>query len=277
MPFILIKGKFRVVGYAPDGDSVKFHADKDTLWDKLDGPKVKLDARGNAQLRFEGIDTPETHYQGRHQPLGPADAATDFTLSAMGITNVVWGPTRGRVTSAQDDVPGHILTRATERNRRPVSFVFAGASGKADGSEVHLDAAVLRKSINYKLVAAGHAFPTYYEGLFADLRNTLTAAVVAARKAKKGLWPQDRTGGVTVTGLAAITDQHTIMPKLFRRLADHLKAGQPVATFKQKLAQHPERLLILSASHFTHFDDIIAVNGKRVRLTRPPEDLVFQP
>jgi endonuclease YncB( thermonuclease family) len=277
MPFILIKGTFHVVGYAPDGDSVKFHASKSTLWSKLDGPQVKLDTRGNAQLRFEGIDTLETHYKGRHQPTDPANAATDFTLAAIGITDVEWGPKRGRVTSAHDNVPGYILTRAAEKYHRPVSFVFAGTTSKADGSAVRLDPALLRKSINHKLAAAGHAYPTYYEGLFADLRNTLTAAVVAARNGHKGLWPDDRTAGVTVSGLAAITDKHPILPKLFRRLADHLKTGQPLATFKQKLAQNPEKVLIVSQSHFTHFDTVIAVKGKRVGLTVPPEDLVFAP
>lgn len=277
MPFTLIKGTLHVVNYAPDGDSLKFKAKNKALWSKLSGPTVKLDANGNAQLRFEGIDTLETHFHGHHQPLALADAATDFTLAAAGITNVEWGPTRGRVTSARDGVPGYVLSRATEKNRRPVSFVFAGKAAKADGSSVHLDATMLKKSINYQLAAAGHAYPTYYQTLFVDLRDAFTTAIVAARKARKGLWPADKSRGVTINGLATLTDRHPVLPKLFRRLAVHLSSGQPLSGFLAKLAEEPEGVFVLSQRHFTHFDDVIEVKGERVRLRFPPEGLVFAP
>ena len=71
MPFTLIKGKFHIKGYAPDGDSLRFSPDDHNNWKKLDGPKVKLNKRRHhAQLRFEGIDALETHYRARtiHQP-----------------------------------------------------------------------------------------------------------------------------------------------------------------------------------------------------------------
>ena len=35
MPFVVIKGTFHVVGYSPDGDSVRFMADDKGLWSKL--------------------------------------------------------------------------------------------------------------------------------------------------------------------------------------------------------------------------------------------------
>ncbi len=43
MPFTLIPGRFFVVGYSPDGDSMKFQADSVKDWRKLGlKPKVKL-------------------------------------------------------------------------------------------------------------------------------------------------------------------------------------------------------------------------------------------
>jgi hypothetical protein len=42
MPFLVIKGTFHIVGYSPDGDSVRFRADNKEHWAKLSGPSVQL-------------------------------------------------------------------------------------------------------------------------------------------------------------------------------------------------------------------------------------------
>jgi len=46
MSFTLIKGTFHVLGYSPDGDSIRFKAKDASLWKKLSGPAVELNARG---------------------------------------------------------------------------------------------------------------------------------------------------------------------------------------------------------------------------------------
>ena len=127
MPFRVINGTFHTTGYAPDGDSIRFRANDQSLWDSLDGPKVSLNSDGMAQLRFEAIDALETHYRAGStswsQPEALADAAADRVMELLNITNVEWTPTRYRVRSSDDAQPGYILTRAIERYRRPVSFV----------------------------------------------------------------------------------------------------------------------------------------------------------
>lgn len=60
MTFQAIKGTFHVVGYSPDGDSIRFKADNPGRWQDLAG-RVKLNTKGHAQLRIEAIDTLETH------------------------------------------------------------------------------------------------------------------------------------------------------------------------------------------------------------------------
>ena len=62
MPFTLIKGTFHAKGYQPDGDSLRFKAASAANWAKLGGPKVRRNAKGHAQLRFEAVDALETHY-----------------------------------------------------------------------------------------------------------------------------------------------------------------------------------------------------------------------
>lgn len=276
MPFYVIKGTFHVLGYSPDGDSIRFQADDETNWAKLSGPPVSLNARRHAQLRLEAIDTLETHYSNAHQPLELATRAMEFLLQGLNITDVQWDALRTRITSANDGTQGYIVTRDVERYRRAVAFAFAGAPPEADGAKIFLDVDRLRESLNYRLAAAGLAYPTFYQGLFSDLRSALAQAVIEARYANLEIWPQDRTNtGFEVEGLESISEQHVILPKLFRRLAEYLEVGGAVEGFKAFLEQRQEAIIIISSTHFTHFDTIVEVDGNRVTMTQPPENLVF--
>jgi len=277
MGFVLIKGTFHVTGYSPDGDSLKFKANNTANWAKLGGGTVKRNAKNHVQLRFEGIDTPETHYKGQHQPSVVADPATDFALESAGISNVVWSANRYRVLSANDGTPGYILSREAERYGRPVAFVFEGSTPKADGSRPFLDGIWLKQSLNYKLVKAGWAYPTYYEGLFADLREVLTGATLQAWNAWRGVWPYDWSGGVPVSDQASISEQFGILPKLFRRLTAHIGAGGTASNFKNYLANAEDRLMVLPSGHFTNLNALVQVSGNVVSLTEYPENLVFRP
>lgn len=276
MPFYVIKGTFHVKGYSPDGDSIRFKADNETNWTKLAGPPVKLNARRHAQLRLEAIDTLETHYRNTHQPLTLATKALDFLLHDLGITGVQWDTLRTIITAANDGTAGYIITRTVEPNRRPVAFVYAGSPPEADGSQIFLEADRVRQSLNYQLLETGLAYPTYYQGLFPDLRRALTEAVSYARQAN-GIWAEDRTNaGFEVTGLESISQEHVILPKLFRRLAEYLEGGGSVAGFKEFLAARAEGVFIISSAHFTHFDTVVEVGGNSVKMTEPPENLIFE-
>lgn len=276
MGFTLIKGTFKVVGKSPDGDTIGFLADKKSDWRKLAGRYPKLNKSDHASIRFEAIDALETHYGGSHQPKSLADAATDSMLSAAGYSSVTWGPTHGKVTGASPQtVKGFILARKTEMYGRPVSFVFAGSHRRPTGSEVFLDVKLLRKSLNYKLIRAGLAYPTYYTGLFPDLRNAITAAAIDAFNRDRGVWPYDWTNvGVPVKNQAALEDDYCILPKLFRRLTAYNKSGSS-KTFKKWLEAKDDPVMVLSTGHFTNLDTLIIQNGNRVSLSVYPEDLVF--
>src|SRR5919108_2345360 len=88
---------------------------------------------------------------------------------------------------------GFILSRALEAHGRPVAFVFAGAPPQPDGSEIVLKPGLLRKSVNFKSLAAGHAYPLYYDTLFVDLRDAFTTAAATARSQGLGIWAADRS------------------------------------------------------------------------------------
>jgi hypothetical protein len=277
MPFRIIKGTFHVVGYSPDGDSIRFKADNEDNWALLSGPPVNLNARRHAQLRLEAIDTLETHFLNMNQPLTLATRALDFLLHGLGITEVQWDVLRIRITEANDGTPGYIISRAVEGNRRPVSFVYAGETPEEDGSEIFLLADRVRQSLNSHSLEAGLAYPTYYKGLFPELRDALTAATAIARRMAIEIWAEDRTNtGFPVVGIESITDEHVILPKLFRRLAEYLEAGGAVAGFKEFLEKKREGITIIPTAHFTHFDYIVEVVGNTVRMTEPPENIMFE-
>jgi hypothetical protein len=119
--------------------------------------------------------------------------------------------------------------------------------------------------------------PTYYKGLFHDLREALTETIARAREAQLGVWAEDQSNaGFEVDGLDSITDEHVILPKLFRRLAEYLEAGGSVGGFKEFLEAKDKEIIVISTVHPTHFDTVVEVEGNTVRLTEPPENLIFE-
>jgi endonuclease YncB( thermonuclease family) len=238
---------------------------------------VARNARGHAQLRLEAIDTLETHYKGQHQPLDLALKALDFLLKGLGIEDLQTDAHLSVVMAVQDGTPGYVLSRTTDKYRRPIAFVFAGNTPESDGSSVFLTPERLRRSMNYQLLLAGLAFPTYYNGLFHDLRETCTEAVREARVDGRGVWALDCTNtGLIIEGLKSITDHCVIMPKLFRRLIDYMDGGavwQP--GFIEWLQGRQEKVFIISKAHFTHLDTLVEVNGERIVMLEPPENLIF--
>ncbi|MFM7448027.1 MAG: hypothetical protein ACKO24_05475 [Leptolyngbyaceae cyanobacterium] len=69
-----------------------------------------------------------------------------------------------------------------------------------------------------------------------------------------------------------------ILPKLFRRLLDYLAingGSVSLAGFKDYLESRDDRLIILPDGHVTGFDYVVEVNNQTVKLTQPPERLVF--
>ncbi len=279
MSFKVIKGTFHIVGYSPDGDSIRFKADDESSWELLKGRKVKLNSKKHAQLRIEAIDTLETHYKREHQPREFADSATNYLFKLMGIKNVVWNATGSRVSSADDAVPGYIISRMAEKYGRPVAFVFAKMKNFEDGQEVYLNNKIVRKSVNFKMLAKGLAYPTFYDGMFYDLRELFAKATVKARKSKAGVWSEDRTNKFTcIDALSDVTDAHVLLPKLFRRITTYLKENESFDAndFIAQLEAKQEKVLVLSILHFTHLDNIISVNKQgRIKLAHKPENLVF--
>jgi endonuclease YncB( thermonuclease family) len=284
MPMLCLAGTYRILATEPDGDSIRFYPDEPEEWERVPGPHaVQTNATGGAQLRLDGIDALETHYGSRgsvplHQPLELAHKASDELLRWLGFRGVERDGER--VTAATpEQLRGYLLTRGADLYGRCVALAGRGDPPGRSGTQVNVNLAQLRRTANHRLVANGLAYPTFYLRLFPDLRRELAKQAQQARPTK-GVWALDRSQkGIEVEGIATLTDDAVILPKLFRRLVDYfaLNADDPsLAGFPAFLAQRDDRVLILSTGHYTGFDYVVAVKGQVVRLTTAPEDLVFQ-
>jgi endonuclease YncB( thermonuclease family) len=287
VPLTLIHGEFRVIGASPDGDSIRFYPTNPNVWNDV-RISVRANAHGGVQLRLDAIDALETHYTPRSSPhpwrqnpeLG--DAAATAHLSMLRFNDVTRDE-REIVTAANPQVrPGAILTRFADKYGRAVAVVFPEDQQPqgADASPVFLDEDGLKKSVNFRLLEAGWVYPTFYSQLFHDLRNLLADTAREARAKGEGIWATDSTNaGFLLQSRQQLTTELTILPKLFRRLAEYLvlddSGGVNLDGFRAFLEAKADRLFTVPAGQATHFDTLIEQDGQTLRLTLPPEQLVF--
>jgi len=256
MKFTLIKGRFKPKTGQPDGDSVRFQADDSALWDQVPGHPKNVGT--SVQLRFEGIDTLEK------KAIAPLS-----TLAKESMLNLIGFHETDRPTP-----PGYILTNGFTINR-PVCFVFSGDSRRKDGSQVSLDTAMLRDSVNYRQAQTGYAYPLFYDTLDAQTRKTLAEVIAIVAQRPLGNWPTDATQtGVTVRTSADLATMPPIWPKLWRRLETFLRKNRPLAEFVPFLAGQNERMRIASSGKERGFNEIVAVQGDQVRMTESPRELI---
>jgi endonuclease YncB( thermonuclease family) len=291
MPFTVIEGTYHLVGrtragnpsgFEPDGDSMQFKPRNPALLGGLarTGAPARLTSIGSTKLRFEGIDALELHFGGSFQPRPLAYDARDFLTGKLHLDPVLYrgpGLTKVQPPVVHDGSAGFVLSRALEQHGRPVSFVFVGSPPAPDGSQLELDVALLRKSVNYASLLAGDAYPLFYDTLFGDLRAALSKAAQTARTRRRGLWASDRSQlGLAVSDQSALEREAVVFPKLFRRLTEFLRQQVgPLDQFRPWLAAKREQVLDLTTGNFTHFDNVLEVDHGTVRLIRRPEQLVF--
>jgi hypothetical protein len=287
MAYTLIKGTFRIVGFEPDGDSIRFAPADPTLVDHLPGMTKTTPPGGSIQLRLECIDSLETHYlagssQMQHQPLVLADAGRNGLLALLGFTGVT---TNGnKVTGCNaDDQPGYILAnKGDSHGTRPVSYAFTGAAAEADGASVFLNVARLKQSANYKMVELGLAYPMYYEGAFYDLRAAFDAAVATARATPTvgSVWPSDVTSsGFTVPAFSTLVNTSAVWPKLFRRVSNYFHDNPQAADLSGLvtwLASEPDPCFDLVNQTWTKLHEFVDVTAGSAKLTRDVTQLVFK-
>ncbi|HEX8935778.1 MAG TPA: thermonuclease family protein [Pseudonocardiaceae bacterium] len=287
--YLCIHGELVIVGYEPDGDSVRFIADDVTHYDALKrSDRIRPSQRdGSVQLRFEGVDAPELHYGNDAQPLG--DTARDALLSWIGFTAIEFDhaqPTR--VTAAEPaTVRAAILAQMVEVNGRPVAYVLLETAGglPADGAWVNADQALLDGTLNLRLLSEGQAYYTVYTSMPVDHRRHLRAVAAETRTAGKGVWGRDSTANWLLVDQKSIgPDGQLILPKLFRRCTDYLKAVDKgfignlgdwlLASSATPTRDENDRVLLRDATE-VHLSDLVQQRNQHIAFQADLLDLTF--
>jgi len=293
--YTLIKGQYSVhnaahpqQGPQPDGDTITFIPDSLALVQglrRLSGraPDIR---NGHINVRYEGIDALETHFQGAHQNLTFANAARERNLASVGFTNVVFFPDLPNVVQSVDlnPLPGYVIANGIESNGRLLGLVYGGTTNRADGAQLFVDEAILSQSVNAKLVDAGLVYVEPYDSMPMSLVQILRARVAAARAgAPGGMWPQEAVTTTLAARIANLADaQGPVMwPKLFRRLAAYFQEGHAgLGQFDTWIRDDPvqrDDILRLPDGEKGNIHDTYVIDGDNLRLEFRPEDLLIAP
>ncbi len=263
MPFVLIQGTVEPTRGEPDGDSVRFQAEDDTLFDQLEG-RIEFKSGGQVQLRYEGIDAPE---KAAIRPF--SSDATQRNIELLG--------------GEQSGLPGYILSSHADGNGRPVCFVFTGNPPDWDnaGRGDELQADLLHQSVNYRLLQEGHVYPMFYETLYKELRDEMVAATEEARAAKRKIWSADRsTEGFQVDIPPDLSALPPIFPKLWRRLQSFYQRpsnrNKGLKAFIRELSRGKDRLFTIPDQRAIKFATALKVEGDNLKMLYKPEEMVFE-
>lgn len=276
MAFTWIRGRLVVVGYSPDGDSVRFVPDEiATVRELENGRRVRPSERdGSIQLRLDAIDAPETHYQDQAQPL--ADEARTTLLDAVGFRDVRFDDNDTVTAATPDSVPAAICAALVEVNGRPVALLVTGDAAEAhvDGDEVD-PATVVDASVNATQTTGGRAYLTLYTSTPEPVRRRFLE-LAASATGPGSVWAEDRSAGFTLTKQADVgPDGQLILPKLFRRATDYLRADTSGTFLEWLRDQGSDDDPVEAAGRRTNLSALITQDGDRVSLTVPITDLVF--
>jgi endonuclease YncB( thermonuclease family) len=248
--------------------------------------QVEYNGGGFVQLRFEGIDALELHYNGPNHQITPhCYEARDQLLELAGFIEMDYAPNDEIETyvreSNPENIDGYILSRNVDPFGRPVSFVFTGIANDPDGSEIWLTPDLLENSLNAQLASIGHAYPTFYTGLPTDLRNRIILLATNARNNNLGLWQVDESrSGIQIQEEDDL-EQFSIWPKLYRRLFSYFSdVNNGLANFEEWLREDRTRddeLWIISRAELGNVHDIIEIEDNIISLNVDPEDIIIVP
>ena len=284
--YLVLKGKFVIVGKQPDGDSVRFIADEPDLFSELQrNYRLKPARDRSVQLRFEGIDAPEVHYGRDGQPLG--ETARDQLLSWMGFGKIKFSG--NQVKSADPDaIAGTILTKAADANGRPIAYVLLEKASKQlkNGEWQRIDAELLEQTLNFRLLTSGAAYYTVYTSTPAAHRQQLRTAAQIAQNENLGIWAEDTTAEFALTDTEAITapNGQLILPKLFRRSIDYLKARADgfrgnlkdwLISVSQRASRSENDLVVIDDSIEVPLSDLVQQRNSRVSFQADLLDITF--
>lgn len=273
----VVAGTFHVKGFQPDGDSIRFQADKPENWDFFAWETMADKAAKKKQLRVESIDAMETHYAGYHQPRPFAIAALESLLELLNIKSVVYSLSITQIVDADDGKSGFIASATTDRFGRPVSYLFPKSAKLTDGAVMDSADLPIEKSLNFQLAREGLVYPTFYTTTDRILAEKIRAVVARARKTKRGIWSIDRTPDFMLWDTRTIQEDILLMPKLFRRLVGFFDKYSDFGKLEEYMAKQRDNLVLWDGTKKRSLADLMKISGRRLQMKTPVEDILFSP
>lgn len=296
MRYTTITGEFHIrypdmprQGPQPDGDTVTFKANDLALIRTLPrfgarGPN--MNGRNMIPVRFEAIDTLETHFNQTHQPLDFAFAAREAMLASLGFTNIeFWEDLPNVVKNAdQDFLPGAIIANGLDGNGRALAFVYPGGQNLADEEQTWLTTELMRQSVNIRLLEEGLAYAAIYTSLPVALAVGVREIARAVRAARRGFFDAEDVNTAQSASIRDLDELQSLVlcPKVFRRLVSFFASGltdlgELDAWLRADPINRDDRLL-LPNGEFGNMHDFMAVDGNRhLLLNFEPEEVTILP
>ena len=273
----IVAGTFHVKGFQPDGDSIRFQANKPENWDFFQWETEALKASKKKQLRVESIDALETHYEGYHQPRPFAIAALESLLELLNIKSVTYSLSVTQIVDADDGKAGFIASATTDNFGRPVSYLFPKNAKLNDGEVMDSSTLPIEDSINFQLAREGLVYPTFYTTTDRVFAEKIRAVVARARKTKRGIWSIDKTPDFTLLDIRALQEDILLMPKLFRRLVGFFDNYSDFGKLEEYMKKQRDNLVLWDGTKKKSMADLMKITGRRIQMTTPVEDILFSP
>jgi len=285
-----------------DGDTVDFVARDLASVQNLPDEGSPDRSGGYFRLRLQGIDTPELHYP------PPRSCFIEEAAKRRGITlcelpSVMYaqpqGDEAGRVLSkltGLDDkdvhyVPAFVLTRGPDVYGRLISYIVLAeqVDGLVDNTNRVVDDDLLKRTLNYQMLAQGMAYYTGYSRMPQPHQDLFVACANKAREDGIGIWavaPGPLAEFTLIDEGSLAVNGQLILPKLFRRCISYLFAISAddyrgdFHSWMQKSATcqgaSGDMVLVRGEAAPRAFDTLLECHGQTIKLLADPVDMVFQ-
>ncbi len=271
-------GTFHVAGYSPDGDSIRFEPSNVAAFTEFLGIKTRRDRK--YQLRLEAIDALETHYEGFRQPRVQALSALERLLEGVDISDIKYSLADKEIVLADDAKQGFVLTRSVDVFKRPVVYVFGNTAHDLEDTRAYEASEVsIESSVNFQMAAKGYVYPTFYNTMDSQFLATFQTAFKVARENRVGLWFNDKSFELPITGIHQLETDVIIFPKLFRRLVKFASRYSDWDEFPAYIKKNGGSVVVegqdIGEGFWRHID--YDADSNVIRLLTNPEELIFKP
>ncbi len=204
-------------------------------------------------------------------------------LESLGFKDIIFDSNSpNKIVSANKSyMEGYVLANSVDVYGRVIAFVYLGGSTIEDSTKVFINESMLKNSVNFKLLAEGLVYPTFYASLPIELVQYFSSETKEVRKEKRGLWAEEHINIEKSIKVNNIDDLEILIawPKLFRRLAEFFKRKYKcIDDFLPWLHDNVKGYddeVIFPNLEKGNLHDMIAIDNGEIKMLYLPEDVII--